>query len=100
MKKSYIESAYDAEHEMREREDERKDNMKKRRFSREPQGISDRDWYYEQADGILLVHEITRGGHYFRTDQILIPNRLLARSFKRMFPGREEVQTCLKKSGQ
>jgi len=54
-------------------------------ISRQPQNIDKENWYYEEKKGINLVHEIRVRGRYTRTDQILIPKKLLKESFKRMF---------------
>lgn len=56
---------------------------KKSKLSLDPQQIDKENWYYEEKKGVLLVHEIRTKDGYLRTDQILIPWRMIAASMKR-----------------
>lgn len=56
--------------------------MANKHLSLEPQNVTKELWYYEEARGINIVHEIKSSGHYIRTDQILIPWSKIRRSLK------------------
>ncbi len=52
----------------------------------EPVDIDEHSWYYEEARGINVVHEIKENnGAYYRTDQFLIPWKRLLESVKRKY---------------
>ncbi len=56
--------------------------------SRSPQNIGDEDWYYEEPNNLLLIHEVRDKNtkEYIRTDQIKIPWRMILKSLKRILP--------------
>lgn len=52
-------------------------------LNREPQTVDKETWYYEERKGLLVVHEIRlEDGGYLRTDQFVIPWRMLVESTK------------------
>jgi len=56
----------------------------KKNLSRNPQNITPNFWYYEEPEGLMIVHRIENNeGEYIRTDQILIPWREILNSVKR-----------------
>ncbi len=57
--------------------------MGKRKLSLEPQNVTKELWYYEEPKGILIVHEIYSKNEYLRTDQLLIPWKMIRASLKR-----------------
>jgi hypothetical protein len=54
--------------------------------SREPQGDSEIDWYYEGRRNFHFVHQIWINGDYVRTDTIRVSTRLLRKSIARCKP--------------
>lgn len=53
--------------------------------NRQPQNLSEYDWYYEQRGHLLLVHQVrTKDGAFVQTDQVKIPWRKIAASLKRV----------------
>jgi hypothetical protein len=50
-----------------------------------PQIIDEHNWYYEEANKIVLIHEVRdlKDGKCIRTDQIEIPWRKLIKSLAR-----------------
>lgn len=53
------------------------------RLTNEPQDVDRHNWFYEQKDGILVVHEAVDGnGTWTKTDQFIIPWRELKISMK------------------
>ena len=57
--------------------------MKHRAHSPNPQDIDKRTWYYEENAGLFVIHEIRDGEKYIRTDQFIIPWRMVLASVKR-----------------
>jgi predicted ArsR family transcriptional regulator len=56
----------------------------RRNHSREPQKIDEESWFYDDSNGLLVVHEFrTDAGDYVRTDQFVIPWRLVLAAVKR-----------------
>lgn len=52
----------------------------------EPITIGKHDWYYEEPDGIHLVHEtILPKGGWVQTDTIIIPWKKLVESVRRKY---------------
>jgi hypothetical protein len=50
-----------------------------------PMQLGPNDWFYEENDHLLLVHEVREAdGKYIRTDQIKIPWRRIEASLKRV----------------
>ena len=55
-------------------------------LSRQPQAINERNWYYEEYSGIMIVHEVVdKNGNYVQTDQFKIPWKKLLVSCERKF---------------
>lgn len=54
-------------------------------LSRDPQDVTPQLWYYEEKRGLLIVHEIrdAKTDAFIRTDQTLIPWRMIKASVKR-----------------
>ncbi len=53
-------------------------------LSRHPQTVSEHNWYYEEARGIRVVHEVHDSkGEYLQTDQFRIPWWQLRKSLGR-----------------
>lgn len=59
----------------------------KSKLSRSPQTISERDWYYEEPNNLLLVHEVrdVKTDAYICTEQIKIPWSMIRKSVGRIF---------------
>ena len=61
-------------------------------LSLEAQDINHENWYYEEREGIRVVHEVRSTlapiSAVIRTDEILIPWRMLRRSLQRKERGR------------
>ena len=53
--------------------------------TRKPQNINKRNWYYEEPDGIEIIHEVrdSMTGDYVRTESIKIPWKMIRASLKR-----------------
>lgn len=50
----------------------------------EPQSINAETWFYEDRKGLLIVHEVrTDADAYVRTDQFLIPWRMVTAAVER-----------------
>ena len=55
--------------------------------SQEPQQVDKSTWYYEEPKGILVVREVhTDAGQYIKTEQVVIPWRMIRASLGRVFP--------------
>jgi hypothetical protein len=55
-----------------------------RNHSLEPQTIDNETWFYEDRKGLLIVHEFrTDAGLYVRTDQFVIPWRMVTAAVQR-----------------
>ena len=52
-------------------------------LSPKPQDIDDQNWYYEEDQGIILIHRVTPNGVFLQTDSIVIPWRMIAASLLR-----------------
>src|SRR3990167_8071564 len=79
----------------------RKQKTSHRKLSSHPQNVNANSWYYEKWNGLLIIHEVIYRGKYLQTDSILIPNRVLLKSFRRMFSDSiEKGLSCLKKNGR
>lgn len=50
-----------------------------------PQQIDENNWYYEEYNSIVLVHEVIVDGKFFRADQIKIPWKKLLASCERKY---------------
>jgi|GEM_PF-6817435 hypothetical protein len=49
-------------------------NVRHIRHSIAPQNIDEHNWYYEEKDGVEIIHQVTSGPqNRVRTDSILIP---------------------------
>lgn len=58
--------------------------MRKSVLSREPQKADVRNWYYEDPEGLLVIHEVvTPQGRHIQTDQFLIPWKMVRVSVQR-----------------
>ena len=51
--------------------------------SNKPKKITDEAWWYEDAGGISVIHELRTNGHYIRTDTLRIPWHKLMLAAKR-----------------
>lgn len=49
----------------------------------EPTVIDGENWFYDEKRGIRFVHEVRNGREYIRTDQILIPWRIVHEASER-----------------
>ena len=57
---------------------------KKNRLRLNPQEVNENLWYYEDNKGLTFVHAVLRdGGEHFRTDQILVPWKMILASVDR-----------------
>ena len=52
-------------------------------LSKGPMHISDIAWYYEEDDGIDIIHEVRRGSEYISTEHVKIPWRMIRKSLAR-----------------
>ena len=57
--------------------------MSNNALSRNPQQISDTVWYYEDPQGLVVLHEVRDKGQYLRTDQFTIPWAMVRASVAR-----------------
>lgn len=57
--------------------------MSNKHLSLKPQCFDPCFWYYEEAKGLKLYHEINNGGKYLRIDQVFIPWRMVRESLER-----------------
>jgi hypothetical protein len=49
-----------------------------------PQNIDEHNWYYEEKNGIELIHQVTSDNNeYIKTDSVFIPWETLAHSVRR-----------------
>ena len=59
--------------------------MSVKHLSTNPQQISATDWYYEEASGLEVIHEVRdlNSNQYIRTDRFFIPWSKVRASLKR-----------------
>lgn len=51
----------------------------------DPQEVTEHDWYYEEKNHMLFVHQVrARDGSFVQTDQVKIPWRKIETSLKRI----------------
>ena len=54
-----------------------------------PMPVDKLNWYFEEAWGINLVHEVYRKGVFLQTDNIFIPWKKLLESVRRKYEKEE-----------
>jgi hypothetical protein len=53
-------------------------------LSRDPQNIDERNWYYEEKDGIEVIHKTFDKSGFPYSDHIKIPWRMIKKSIRRL----------------
>ena len=57
--------------------------MSLKNLSLKPQNINDKNWYYEEPEGLELIHRVSHEGKYLQTDNIIIPWNMIKKSLER-----------------
>jgi len=55
-------------------------------IKQEPTTIDNNNWFYDEEEGVSIMHRVYHKGRYDGTETILIPWKLLLQSVQRKFP--------------